>query len=251
MRSASRTTVSEPVTALLLPGLLCDSAVWAAQIRRFGRRLRCQVADYGELDSLPQMAQAALQLAPARFVLVGHSMGGRVALEVMRSAPSRVSALALLSTGYQARAAGSTGEEEARARAALVQLAEEQGMRAMGCTWVKDMVLRSRLADAPLIDSILAMVERRTPGVLAAQVRALLGRPEAADVLPGIRCPTLLLCGRQDTWSPLARHEVMQRLIPGSRLTVIEDCGHMAPMERPGEVAEQLASWLATIGALH
>ena len=250
MRSDSRTTSFETATVLLLPGLLCDQAVWAEQIAALSPRVRCLVADYGELDSLPAMAQAALALAPARFVLVGHSMGGRVALEVMRTAAARVSALALLDTGYQARAGGAAGESEAAARQALVQLAWDQGMRAMGEVWVRDMVLPGRLADRPFIESILAMVERRTPQVLAAQIRALLARPEATDVLPGIRCPTLLLCGREDTWSPLARHEAMQRLIPAARLEVIEACGHMAPMERPAEVARRLTHWLAALRAL-
>jgi pimeloyl-ACP methyl ester carboxylesterase len=250
MPSASRTIVSEVPTALLLPGLLCDPAVWAGQIAVLHDRLHCLVPDYAELDSLPQMAQAALELAPARFVLVGHSMGGRVALEIMRTAAARVSALALLDTGYQARAPGPPGEEEARARHALVQLAQTHGMRAMGRVWVQDMVPPQRLGDAALIESILAMVERRTPQVLAAQIRALLARPEAADVLPQIRCPTLLLCGRQDHWSPLRRHEAMQHLIGSARLEVIEDCGHMAPMEQPAEVAARLQRWLQAAGAL-
>lgn len=246
MPSASRTIVSEAPAALLLPGLLCDHAVWAGQIPLLSARVRCLVPEYGEIDSLPEMAQAALRLAPERFVLVGHSMGGRVALEIMRTAGPRVTALALLDTGYQARAPGSPGEQEARARQSLVQLAESGGMRAMGRVWVQDMVPPERLTDASLIESILAMVERRTKPVLAAQIRALLARPQAADVLPAIRCPTLLMCGRQDTWSPLARHETMQRLIYRSQLEVIEDCGHMAPMERPAEVADRLVRWISS-----
>ena len=244
MPNDNRTIASEP-TALLLPGLLCDQAVWAGQIAALSDRVRCLVPDFGELDSLPGMAQAALALAPARFVLVGHSMGGRVALEIMRTAAARVSALALLDTGYQGRESGAAGDSEARARQHLVDLAGSKGMRAMGCLWVRDMVPPPRLADARLIEAILAMVERRTPQVLAAQIRALLGRPDASDVLPGIACPTLLLCGREDTWSPVARHEAMQRLIPASRLAVIENCGHMAPMERPAGVAARLSEWLS------
>jgi pimeloyl-ACP methyl ester carboxylesterase len=246
MPSASRTIGSETATALLLPGLLCDQAVWAGQIAALSPGVRCLVAEYGEIDSLPQMAQAALALAPPRFILMGHSMGGRVALEIMRTAGARVSALALLDTGYQGRPSGAAGEAEVRARQGLVQLARSRGMRAMGEVWVQDMVLRSRLADAALIESILGMVERRTPEVLAAQIRALLARPEAADVLPRIRCPTLVVCGREDTWSPLARHEAMQRLIPASQLAVIEDCGHMAPMEQPAAVSAQLVPWLTS-----
>jgi pimeloyl-ACP methyl ester carboxylesterase len=244
MPSTSGTTASDTPTALLLPGLLCDDAVWAGQIAALSPRVRCLVPDYGQLDSLQGMAQAALALAPPRFVLVGHSMGGRVALEIMRTAAARVRALALLDTGYQARDGGAAGESEARARHRLVDVANSQGMRAMGCLWVRDMVPPARLADAPLIEAILAMVERRTPQVLAAQIHALLARPEATDVLPGIGCPTLLMCGREDTWSPVGRHEAMQRIIPASQLAVIENCGHMAPMERPAEIAARLSEWL-------
>jgi len=79
------------------------------------------------------------------------------------------------------------------------------------------------------------------------QLRALLGRPDATDVLTAVRCPTLLLCGREDTWSPLARHEAMARLIRHSQLAVVEECGHMSPLERPAEVSARLSQWLAEL----
>lgn len=245
MPSGNRTIASEAPTALLLPGLLCDRALWAGQLEALGERVRCLVPDYGELDSLPAMAQSVLASAPAQFVLVGHSMGGRVALEIMRTAGERVRALALLDSGYQARPASAAGEREARERQALLTIAAAEGLRAMGSVWVRDMVLPQRLADSALIESILAMVERRTLRVFAAQIRALLSRPDATDVLTAVRCPTLLMCGREDTWSPLARHEAMARLIRDSQLAVIEACGHMAPMERPAEVSAGLSQWLA------
>ena len=245
MPAPSRTTASERRCLLLLPGLLCDAAVWAGQVARLEENFECRIPCYGELDSIEGMARAVLADAPARFTLIGHSMGGRVALEITRSAPERVSALALLNTGYAARACGAEGEREVRERLALVELAQRAGMRAMGRTWVQAMVHPARLEDQPLIEAILAMVERATPQSFAAQIRALLERPDATDVLGGIRCPTLLLCGREDQWSPLARHQRMARLIPQAELAVIERCGHMAPMERPQEVAARLARWLA------
>jgi len=234
MPSGNRTTASEAPTAVLLPGLLCDRAVWAGQVEALSHRVQCIVPDYGELDSLPAMAHSVLAQAPSRFVLVGHSMGGRVALEIM-----------LLDTGYQARAAAPDGDREARQRHALLEIASSEGLRAMGSVWVREMVLPARLADTPLIESILAMIERCTLPVFAAQLRALLARPDATDVLNAIRCPTLLLCGREDIWSPLARHEAMARLIPHSRLAVVEECGHMSPMERPAEVSAWLSKWIA------
>jgi len=236
-------------TALLLPGLLCDRALWAAQLQTLGKRVRCLVPTYGELDSVPAMAAAVLAQAPPQFVLVGHSLGGRVALEIMRTAAARVSALALLNTGYQPRAAGAAGDSEARERQALLERAAAAGMRAMGREWLERMVHPARLADRVLIEAILAMIERCPPQVFAAQIRALLNRPDATAVLTAIRCPTLLLCGREDRWSPPARHEAMAHLIGDSRLAVIEQCAHMSPMERPAEVGAQLSQWLtASLG---
>lgn len=249
MPADSRTTRSEALSgpdrprAILLPGLLCDAAIWAGQRAALEALLPCCVPDYGELDSLAAMARQALAAAPPRVLLIGHSMGGRVALEIVRSAPERVIGLALLDSGYQARMADAAGEREARERYALLELARTAGMRQMGRAWLQGMVHPDRLHDGPLVEAILDMIERRTPRVFAAQIRALLERPDATGVLSGLRCPALIACGRQDAWSPVARHERMAALIPDARLEVIEDSGHMAPMERPGPVAQLLAHW--------
>lgn len=229
---------------VFIPGLVCDEAMFADQVRVLAQLGRCTVVDHGSLDSISDMAHAVLRRAPQRFVAIGHSMGGRVALELVRAAPERLAGLALLDTGYQARAAGEAGEREAAERSALVELARGSGMRAMGQKWLRGMIHPERLSDTALVESILAMIERKTPEVFAAQQRALLARPEAGPLLPAIRCPTLLLCGREDGWSPLARHEQMARMIPGATLAVIEGSGHMAPMERPREVSDALRSWL-------
>jgi pimeloyl-ACP methyl ester carboxylesterase len=236
--------MSKPVL-LLLPGLLCDHAVWGQQIQALSTIADCVVPRYSELDSIPAMAQAALRHAPPRFALAGHSMGGRVALEIMRSAAHRVTHLALLDTGYHPRLEGETGEAEARRRRRLVDLAASRGMTVMGREWVREMVHPERLLDGTLIDSILEMIARQTPEMFAAQIRALLNRPDASDVLPTVTQATLLLCGRQDAWSPLARHEAMARLIANSRLQVIEESGHMTTMEQPVQVSTALRAWLS------
>jgi pimeloyl-ACP methyl ester carboxylesterase len=231
-------------TLLLLPGLNCDEDLWAGQIAALGGTVACVVPRYHDLDSIVAMADTVLDQAPPRFALAGHSMGGRVALEIVRRAPERVSRLALLDTGYQARDAGERGEQEARQRRRLVELARKFGMRAMGAAWVRGMVHSARVGDSALIGRILAMIERHTPEEYSAQIHALLERPDASDVLPQIRCPTLVACGREDAWSPLARHEVMAALIPNSRLVVFEPCGHMSTMEQPAQVTEALRNWL-------
>lgn len=232
---------------LLVPGLLCDRASWAGQVAALGSGARCEVVDHGQRASIEDMAAHVLAFAGSeRFALAGHSMGGRVALEVVRQAPQRVRGLALLDTGYQARAGGEAGEQERRNRYALLEVARTQGMRTMGEQWARGMVHPRRI-DTPLFEEILAMIERSTPQRFEAQVRALLERPDAKQVLSAIRCPTLLVCGREDAWSPLARHEEMQRAIAGSVLEVIEDSGHMSPMEQPQAVGAALAAWLGRL----
>jgi pimeloyl-ACP methyl ester carboxylesterase len=237
------TTVSDPL--LLVPGLMCDRAVWQPVIPALAAGRVCTVLDHGSADSLVTMARQLLDGAPPRFALAGHSMGGRVALEVVRLAPERVSRLALLDTGYLLRPPGPAGEEEARKRFALLQLARENGVRAMALEWVQGMVHPDRLADGELLERIVAMFERHSAQTFEHQITALLARPDASDVLPGLAVPTLVLCGRQDSWAPPTQHQALQGLAPGAVLEIVEACGHMAPMERPDAVAAAMQRWLA------
>jgi pimeloyl-ACP methyl ester carboxylesterase len=232
---------------LFLPGLACDAAVWARQTPHFAASTATSVADYGASDSLEEMARAAIRGAPARFAVAAHSMGGRVAYEVYRSAPDRVAGLALLDTAYRPRASGEAGERERAERLALLEIAETRGMRAMARQWIQRMVHPDRLADENLVDSIVEMFARHTPEIFRAQITALLNRPDATPVLATIRCPALVLCGREDDWSPLAQHEEIAGRIAGSKLAIVERCGHMAPMERPEEVTAALDRWFAEL----
>ncbi|HXX19749.1 MAG TPA: alpha/beta hydrolase [Candidatus Acidoferrum sp.] len=229
---------------LFLPGLACDEEVWSHQARRLSEIATVRIANYGSSDSLKKMAEVALRHAPARFALAGHSMGGRVAFEIVRRVPERVSGLALLDTAYRPFAGGDHGERERAERLRLVDIARSQGMRAMARDWVQNMVHPSRLRDKVLIDSIIEMLARMSPEIYAGQIKALLERPNATPVLSTIRCPTLVLCGREDSWSTLLTHKEMAARIPQSKLVVIENCGHMAPMERPEKVTSALVSWL-------
>lgn len=191
------------------------------------------------------MAEAALRIAPERFSVTGHSMGGRVALEVYRLAPQRVARIALLNTGYLPLAAGAAGEEETRKRLDLVALARSQGMRAMLKQWLPPMIDSRRINDTALVNSIIEMMSRKTPEIFEAQVRALLARPDASSVLAQIRCPALLLSGREDGWSGPAQHEAMAAKIATSQLVIVPDCGHMSTMERPAEVSAAFRVWLS------
>ncbi len=234
---------------VLAPGLMCDAAAWQAQIAALESQLPIQVIDYGKLDSLPAMAAHLLQQAPPRFALAGHSMGGRVALEVMRQviqvAPERISHLALLDTGCHALPDGDAAEKERAMRLGFLRLAQEKGVAAMARSWVRNMVHPDRLVDAPLIESIVTMFARKPVDVYEAQIKALLARPEAFPLLAQIRCPTLVLCGNEDSNSPPAANLEMAGAIAGDQLDIIPHCGHMAPMERPEAVNDALRTLLA------
>jgi len=236
------------LTLILIPGLLCDERVWIHQRAALADHVDVRVAENGLLDSLQALARAILDKAPPRFAVAGHSMGGRVALEVFRAAPGRVAGLALMDTGQSPLPEGEAGQREAEGRFALLAKARSQGMRAMAQDWVQGMVHPSRLTDAPLIDGILDMFESKSPDLYAAQIRALLNRPDCTPLLAAIRCPTLVLCGREDSWSPPERHEEIAAAIPGSTLVSIPDCGHMSTLERPDAVNEAMRTWLRAAG---
>ncbi len=232
---------------ILVPGLMCDAEVWTHQARELGALTTVEIFDPGDRDSLGGMAEALLARAPAHFALAGHSMGGRIAMEVMRRAPGRVTHLALMDTNYLPRSPEEGGGREADNRYALLDIARRQGVRAMAARWVQGMVHPVRLEDADLIESIISMMARKTPGMFASQIHALLHRPDAAPVLTGLQCPTLVLCGRQDSWSVPARHQEMAALISRSRLVVVEECGHMSTMERPEAVTAAMRDWLTSL----
>jgi pimeloyl-ACP methyl ester carboxylesterase len=229
---------------VLLPGFLCDQQVWQQQIDALSDIAECTCADYGMLDALPAMAQSVLRTAPAEFSVAGHSMGGRIAFEVYRLAPQRVRRIAVFNSGAVPRAAGAAGQEEERNRRRLLDLARSAGMRAMALEWIKGMIAPARLSDATLVEEIVRMFERKTPDLFEAQMKALLGRPDATPVLSLIRCPALFLSGREDGWSTAATHQRMAAAVPGSRVVVVPECGHMSMLEQPAAVSEAMREWL-------
>jgi pimeloyl-ACP methyl ester carboxylesterase len=237
-------------TLILIPGLMCDQGIWTPQsdaLRALG--VECHVARHGLADSLTEMAHAVLASVPGPLAVVGHSMGGRVALEIARLAGPRLRGAALLDTGYAPLPAGEAGERERIGRLNLLEQARTRGMRAMALSWVQGMVHPRRLQDRALIESIVAMFERRSVEEFEAQIRALLGRPDATPVLARIACPTLLLCGEQDAWSPPAQHRQMAERIAGSVFVSVPDSGHMSPLEQPSAVNAALRSWLERVTA--
>lgn len=229
-------------TLFLLPGLLCDETVWHGQIEGLADTVQPRAVTYKDARSISAMAEAVLADAPARFAVAGHSMGGRVALEVFRQVPERVTGLALLDSATDGP---KDGEREKRMR--WVEMARQDGMEALVREWLPPMVHPDRLDNESLMTPLADMVRRFTAEQFAGQIEALLTRPDATPLLSQIACPALVLCGRQDAWRAAEEHEKMAAMIPGAAFDIIEACGHMAPIERPEDVNASLRRWLNRI----
>ncbi len=229
---------------VLLPGLLCDEDIWTPILEQLNVSDNFTIADYGELDDLAAMAKHVLtQVEGDQLIVFGHSMGGRIAMEIMRQAPERVSHLGLFDTAYRSAASGEKGTQEKEKRMVLLEISKQKGMRVMGEQWAPGMV-HPQFHHSPVFDAILDMLERKTPTIFAAQINALLNRPDMESVLRQIDCPTLLLCGEDDLWSPVSVHQEMKALINNATLSVIPKCAHMSIMEQPESVANAISKWL-------
>ncbi|MCC5611697.1 alpha/beta hydrolase [Nostoc sp. CHAB 5834] len=230
---------SRAAPLLLLPGLLCDARIWPRAALALGGPVVAPMG-YGEASTLAEMARSVLQTAPARFSLLGHSMGARVALEIVRAAPERVERLALVSTGVHLLRAG-----EANSRHALLDIGLSEGAEALVDRWLPPMVASSRRADEDLMAPLRAMCVQAGVETYAAQIAALLHRPEVESLLPGIACPTLVMVGAEDQWSPPEQHRAIAAAIPGAILKIVDGSGHMLPAEAPDAFVAAVADWLA------
>ena len=219
---------------------MCDAGAWKHQQAHLSDLARIVIPDFRGFDSLTAMAETVLQTAPGRFAVAGHSMGGRVALELWKLAPDRVSKLALLETGADPLAAG-----EAKKRQELIDLALTRGMQAVADIWLPPLLHPAQRQNHGLLDAITTMIMRTSVEDFVKQMRALIQRPDATGYLRHIRCPTLLLAGRHDSLYPVTQHEQMLVEIDYATLVVLEDAGHMAMMEKPEAVTTALRAWLA------
>ncbi len=231
--------MSEPSPLALLPGLLCDQALWQHQTAALADLADCRVADLTSQDSVAEMARTVLEAMPDRFGLAGLSMGGYVAFEIMRRAPERVSRLALIDT----KARPDTPEETSRRRG-LIELAQKGNFKGVTPRLLPLMIHEARLEDEALTGDVRAMAERIGQAAFVRQQTAILGRPDSRPTLVTIGCPTLVLCGRQDALTPVQDHTEMAAGIRNAQLKVVEDCGHLAPLERPEAVTKAMRAWL-------
>ena len=224
---------------VLLPGMMCDERMFAPQIAALGKGREITVGDITGHDTMHDLATSVLATAPQRFALAGLSMGGIVAMELLRLAPHRVTRVALLDTNPLAEAPAMRDR-----RSPQMENVRAGRLRAV----MRDEMKPNYLADGDgkqvILDLCMAMAEDLGAKVFVRQSLALRDRPDQTDTLRAVTVPTLILCGREDRACPVERHELMHRLIPHSTLTIIDGAGHLPTLERPEETNAALARWL-------
>ena len=224
---------------LLLPGMMCDARQWQAQVDNLA--VNTLVADFSSGSSIAALAANVLREAPPRFAVAGLSMGGIVAFEIWRQAQERVTHLALIDTNPFADT-----DERKTLRMEQIGRVLDGELRELAVDSLKPLYLAAaNRNDEALLQTLLNMALDLGPDVFTEQSIALRDRPDSADTLSSIDVPTAVICGREDRLCPVSHHEFMAGRIARAELTVLEDCGHIAPMEQPAAVNALLTKLLS------
>ncbi len=232
-------TAPDSLPTVLVPGLNCSARLYAEQIPMLWQFGPVTVADHTRDDSMTAIAKRILAAAPPRFALAGLSMGGYIALEIVRQAPQRVVKLALLDTSSRAETAEQTAH-----RLPVIELAQTGRFAEVPERHFPIFVHRARHGDEALKRLVRAMAAETGPEAFLRQQRAIIGRQDERAGLPAIACPTLVLVGDGDELTPPPLSEEIAAAISGARLVVVRDCGHLSTVERPEAVNKALVEWM-------
>ena len=230
----------EPLPVVLVPGLNCSARLYAEQVPALWRFGPVQVADHTRDESMDAIAARILTQAPPRFALAGLSMGGYIALTMVRQAPARVSKLALLDTSARPET-----PEQSERRKPQIALAQGGRFAEVPALQFPVFVHRNRQHDEALKRRVRVMAEETGAEAFLRQQKAIMTRPDMRPLLASIACPTLVLVGDGDELTPPQLSEEIAADIAGSRLVVVADCGHLSTMERPDAVNGALVEWMA------
>ena len=218
---------------------MCDARLFQPQIAAFSGQMPIMAMPLIGKNTIEGLAQSILRNAPPRFALAGLSMGGIVAMEIVRQAPDRVTRLALLDTNPKAETPEASAKREQQKQAA-----RDGRLRAV----MVDEMKPNYLVDGPnkpvILQLCMDMADDLGPDVFIAQSDALAGRPDQQDTLRSVTVPTLVLCGRDDIPCPLDRHELMYDLVPNARLEIIDGAGHLPTLEQPERTNKALRQWM-------
>ena len=224
---------------VMLPGMMCDARLFMPQIIALSAETSVSVAPMTVGDSIEKIARNVLAQAPQTFALAGLSMGGIVAMEMLRQAPDRIERLALLDTNCQSEMPNVAAAREpqiARVRAGrLIEVMRDE---------LRPNTLAPSAQRDEVLQIVMEMAQDLGPEVFIEQSRALQRRPDQQATLRRAKTPTLVMCGEYDTLCPIRRHEFMAHLMPNAHLEIIPDAGHLPTLEQPFAVIDHLRSWL-------
>jgi pimeloyl-ACP methyl ester carboxylesterase len=225
---------------VLVPGLTCTENLFAEQIASLQGEVAISIADHTRHDTMSAIARAILATAPDRFALCGLSMGGYIAFEMIRQEPDRIERLALLDTS-----ALSDTPEQTERRLKLIAMAQTGEFKSVRDTLWPLFVYPARHDDEVLKRVVFKMMDDTGPEIFIRQQRAIMSRPDSRSSLGAIHCPTLVVVGNEDALTPVSAARTIADGIVGAKLDIVQDCGHLSPMERPGAVTEALRTWIA------
>ena len=236
-REESEDSMSEPL--VLVPGMMCDARLYGPQIEALGRERNVMVACTTQGERIEEIASEILMGCPQKFALAGLSMGGIIAMEILRRAPERVTRLCLMDTNPLAE----TPQSAAGYEPMIV------GVKAGRLDDVmRGFMKPDFLAPGPGRVAVLAKMQEMArdlgPEIFLRQIRALQRRRDQQGTLRKCKAPTLVMCGAHDGLTPVKRHTFMAELIPGAALKIIEDAGHVPTLETPEAVTEALQGWM-------
>ena len=231
--------MSGDLPIVLVPGLNCSARLYAEQVPELWGFGPVTIVDHRRDDNVAAIAKRILATAPPRFALVGLSMGGYIALAIVREAPERVARLALLDTSARPDTA-----EQSERRRRMIALAEGGRFSELPDLLFPVFVHRNRQGDETLRAIVRTMAEETGPQAFMRQQRAIMTRPDCRPQLASIRCPTLVLVGDGDELTPPALSQEIHAGVTGSRLVTVPDCGHLSTLERPEPVNRALVEWL-------
>lgn len=219
---------------ILVSGLLSNEHVWEHQVNHLRQLASINIACPTE-NTPEKMVQTILDKAPPVFALAGHSMGGWVCLEIMRAAPARVIKLCLLNT----TARGDSDEKKAKRKKMILRTKQGRFYE------VAEELASCFVYNPHLKESIKEMFLCIGAEVFIQQEEAMISRRESFSILPRIDCPTLVIHAAKDKIFSLEEHEELATKIPNAKLAVVEDSGHMSPLEMPQAITALLRCWLS------
>jgi pimeloyl-ACP methyl ester carboxylesterase len=229
--------MAEPL--VFLPGMMCDARLFGPQIAALSAHTAVMVAPITHGERVEEIASNLLNQLPHRFALAGLSMGGIVAMELLRRAPERVSRIALMDTNPLAET-----PQVAAAREPQIVSARTGRMLDVMRDEMKPNYLAPGPARTDVLNLVMDMAETLGPDVFVRQSRALQRRPDQQSTLRKCRIPALVLCGAHDVLCPVKRHSFMAELLADAELVVLEEAGHLPPLEQPNATTEALRHWM-------